>query len=654
MSQPTTTELRTCDIVMKGGITSGVVFPQALFTLAKRFRFKNIGGTSAGAIAAAAAAAAEYRRRESKDISGFLALAKLPADLAEKTGDGSHSRLFNLFQPNARTQRVFTVLTSMLGGSGTPTGLVLKVMKTYERYAVVGALVGIALFVIAGIQLASGVHGLAGLGSVLIGLIALAVGVVGAAAGAVAALAVDFIRELPKNSFGLCSGMPDSPDSASGQTEPLTVWLCNYLDKVAGLNRPEQPLTFGDLWGHTESDPDVCPRDINLEMMTTCLTHGRPYRLPFRSDDDLKENHQFYFREDEFRKLFPKHVVDWMVRNPRALSPETEKGGRRKEERDARTKLGYHAMPDPANLPVIVATRMSLSFPILLSAIPLYAIDRSVFGGKGLPEQCWFSDGGMCSNIPLHFFDSPLPRRPTFSIDLNDMPKGTRREKLHPRMPEDNSQAIHPSWNRFATDIPPDIDQPAPPKSDGAAVGGFIYSMIQAMQNWNDSTLGKLPGYRDRIVSVPLTPDEGGLNLDMPEHLIIELSKRGDLAAGELMKHFDPKNPQAHDTMTWDNHRWIRLRSTLAALERMVEQTLVTCEGPENGDQSYEDYLKEKLNDHTKQTKGPSYKMDDKRIQAALDTIVHLRKLRELWGKAGGVDDKAPRPRPVLRPRPQI
>ena len=30
----------------------------------------------------------------------------------------------------------------------------------------------------------------------------------------------------------------------------------------------------------------------------------------------------------------------------------------------------------------------------------------------------WFSDGGICSNLPIHFFDQPLPLRPTFAIDL--------------------------------------------------------------------------------------------------------------------------------------------------------------------------------------------------------------------------------------------
>jgi predicted acylesterase/phospholipase RssA len=42
-----------CDIVLKGGITSGVVYPLALVSLAEKYRFSQIGGTSAGAIAAA-------------------------------------------------------------------------------------------------------------------------------------------------------------------------------------------------------------------------------------------------------------------------------------------------------------------------------------------------------------------------------------------------------------------------------------------------------------------------------------------------------------------------------------------------------------------------------------------------------------------------
>ena len=66
-----------CDLVMKGGITSGIVYPPVVLKLAAKdpnplsdphrpegrsYRFRNIGGTSAGAIAAAVTAAAEYGR----------------------------------------------------------------------------------------------------------------------------------------------------------------------------------------------------------------------------------------------------------------------------------------------------------------------------------------------------------------------------------------------------------------------------------------------------------------------------------------------------------------------------------------------------------------------------------------------------------------
>src|SRR5687768_54569 len=60
-----------CDLVMKGGITSGIVYPFAILELGRKYRFRNIGGTSAGAIAAAFAAAAEYAR-QTGDGGGFI------------------------------------------------------------------------------------------------------------------------------------------------------------------------------------------------------------------------------------------------------------------------------------------------------------------------------------------------------------------------------------------------------------------------------------------------------------------------------------------------------------------------------------------------------------------------------------------------------
>jgi hypothetical protein len=108
---------RYCDIVMKGGITSGVVYPPAICKLAEQYHFKNIGGTSAGAIAAALTAAAEYRRRQSGLSDGFDLLAALPTSLGEKKSGGT--QLFRLFQPDASCRRLFGLLTGSLNASGT-------------------------------------------------------------------------------------------------------------------------------------------------------------------------------------------------------------------------------------------------------------------------------------------------------------------------------------------------------------------------------------------------------------------------------------------------------------------------------------------------------------------------------------------------------
>src|SRR5688572_20147855 len=96
-SQQASSPLRTCDIVMKGGITSGVVYPLAIFRLSRRFVFKNIGGTSAGAIAAAATAAAEFCRQRNGNLAGFEKLALLPKLLIQKPQASTRTRLFQFF-----------------------------------------------------------------------------------------------------------------------------------------------------------------------------------------------------------------------------------------------------------------------------------------------------------------------------------------------------------------------------------------------------------------------------------------------------------------------------------------------------------------------------------------------------------------------------
>lgn len=645
MSPKQATKRRTCDIVMKGGITSGVVYPRAIATLAGRFTFKNIGGTSAGAIAAAASAAAEHRRAQTGDESGFDQLAELPRLLGEEVGPTRRTRLFRFFQPCTGTRRLFEVLTFALR-SQDRAALLLEGLGHYRGWALAGGLPGLGLVVAAAVNWQSLPLGWLWL---VAGLGVLAAGTAGAV---VAGIVRDVIRELPRNGFGLCTGFSaadetEGPGDAMG--EPLTVWLTRYLNEVAGLSAEGEPLTFGHLWGTRDSDPEQAPREVNLEMMTTNLTHGRPYRLPFRDDPDLRENQLFYFRPDEFLKLFPRNVVQHMIDHPRGHDGNSDRIARRNRLKG----LGYHPMPAPADLPVVVATRMSLSFPILLSAVPLHAIDYHVFGALQQPERCWFSDGGMCSNFSIHFFDAALPRRPTFSIDLTEKPAGTTGAGLRPEMPSSNGAGMHETWNRFDTHTPAAGQQSPAPKPDLQKLIGFFGAMIRTMQNWTDTTQGRLPGYRDRIVKVPLTPDEGGLNLEMPPARISALSERGKQAAEVLIQRFGL--PTTEETMTWDNHRWIRLRSYLASLEKSLNQLVNACDKPENGDCGYTQWLND-LNttpDDPEDDSAPSYPMNSRQLAAARETLAKLHEIRDLWA-ASPAAGKAPRPRPVLRPRAQI
>ena len=432
----------------------------------------------------------------------------------------------------------------------------------------------------------------------------------------------------------------------SGQT-PAAFW--NAL-------RHCDPLTFGHLWangGSSEPDDPEHPRRTNLEMMTTNLTHGRPYRLPFREDLDLRENYRFYFRPEELRRYFPARVVQWMVDHPRSTRENPEREVRRVELREA----GFHPLPAPPDLPVVVATRMSLSFPVLLCAVPLHAFVSEGKQTHERPARCWFSDGGICSNFPLHFFDAPLPRRPTFGIDLIDRPDDTPPEALRPEMDETNG-LLSERWNQF------DVEtggyaasgrrwlRQGPPvgKPDWRCLLGFFDAIVTTMQNWTDTTQARLPGYRDRIVRVPLTAREGGLNLDMPKSRIDALSARGAQAADVLASHFAV--PPTHELMTWDNHRWIRLRSLLGALERTLNNIVLVSAHGADGDFSYEEWL-EAIRDH--RVPAPTnYAMKPDQIQATLETLRALREIPGFWPEDHPASYRAPRPRPILRPRAQV
>ncbi|MEH3103476.1 MAG: patatin-like phospholipase family protein [Sphingomonas phyllosphaerae] len=101
-----------CDMVMKGGVTSGIVYPYAILQIATKFRLRSLGGTSAGAIAAAFAAAAEYGRQTGRP-EAFLVLKNYCDELPE--------RLLSLFQPTPDLEpAVQSVKAAMASGGVGP------------------------------------------------------------------------------------------------------------------------------------------------------------------------------------------------------------------------------------------------------------------------------------------------------------------------------------------------------------------------------------------------------------------------------------------------------------------------------------------------------------------------------------------------------
>ncbi|HET9939273.1 MAG TPA: hypothetical protein VFQ28_10795 [Gaiella sp.] len=605
-SQPT----RTCDVVMKGGITSGVVYPHALCELARTYRFVNVGGTSAGAIAAAAAAAAEHGR----ESGGFARLAALP----EWVGAGDN--LFRLFQPQPATRRFYALLTAGMGRTGLGKWLRLgaAAVKGFPLTALAGLAPGVALVVVAVLA-----------GSGLLQVCAIVAGVVLALLGLLLALLLRLGTGLPRavgaNDFGLCSGLADG-----GAAPALTPWLADLIDDLAA-KEGGGPLTFGDLRA----------KGIDLMVMTTNVTHRRPHRMPWTHRD-------LYYDPARLRRLFPERIVAWMDEHPPPAG-EGREGERRARRLAALAPL--RPFPAPEDLPVVVAARMSLSFPVLISAVPLHALDmtrratrravEAVEEGSSpceplAAEVCWFSDGGIASNFPVHFFDTPLPTRPTFAIDLDGFhPDHGRRpdEADNVYLPSTNAGGLLETWHRLD------------PEPGLASLTGFVSGIVRTMQNHVDAALTRQPGYRDRIVHVHTAPDEGGMNLTMPAHVIEALTLRGQAAGRKLVERY-AETPGTDPGLSWDNHRWVRYRSALAALSELLEQFGAAWNATPDGERSYRE-LVERPDDV-----GPAgYRLTSEAQRALALALTEL--LAEAGTRAGGAEASvtrgAPRPEPVAR-----
>lgn len=592
-----------CDVVMKGGVTSGVVYPLAAVELAKKYTFKNLGGTSAGAIAAAATAAAELRRRNGSN-DGFTRLAQLPGELA------APGFLLSLFTPDGSTRRLFMALQSiaMASQSGFVAIAVkvwLALLAGYPWPAIGGALVGAAAPVL--VWLAGWCSGLAAI--VLGSFWVLAMMTLFASIAAATSLPTS----LRKNRFGLSSG------------KRLVAWLNTMLNETAGL-APGRMLTFKDLHDAPRpNDVTGTPRAVNLEMMTTNLTHGRPYRLPFSQDSGAR----FYFSPVEWLDFFPPEIVEYLktFTPSDGILPVNDEG------------LDLYRIPF-AELPVVVGVRLSLSFPGLFSAVPLWAVDYTrkmndthAPGSRPTAERCWFSDGGLSSNFPVHLFDAPLPRWPTFAIDLKAMHPDYTADADLVWLPTHNDSGLHPVWNRF--------DRKADgttPLTDPEQLVGFGLALVDAMQSWRDSLSAEMPGYRDRIVHIAQKPGEGGLNLAMPPELITALSNRGKVAGDKLVTDFN-----------FDNHVWARYRVYADVLWQSVQKFATAYDGPMPQDAHAWTLVK----GTAPVGEQPSYRLSAEEYAALANLTAAFMTALEGTTEPVAIT-KSPRPEPELRVTPRV
>lgn len=555
-----------CDLVMKGGITSGVVYPAAVYSLHDKHKFRSIGGASAGAIAAAATAAAELGR----ETGGFEKLNGLSTEL---TREGF---LQGLFQPAKPMQASFDLLFALQRKKGRGQKLTLVASTLLRRFliwGVVAAAVAVGYFLL----MVSRFDGSAGradwTGWALLALplvIALSVGVV-------AGLALRLIRiatvHLPENMFGMCSGMP------TGKGDALTPWLYEKIQDCAGWDIT-QPVTFSDLK----------ERGITLQMMTTDLAEARPLRVPIEIGRD------YLFSLEEFAELFPEPVIAHL----REVCPvEAQADGDHPELR--RFPSG--------DLPVIVATRMSLSFPVLLSGVPLWT-ERN-----GIYVKHWFSDGGIGSNFPIHFFDAWLPTRPTFG--LNFVSDGSATDP-------DAISYGHRTGGRVKIET----------------LFSFLHRILETMQNWRDKVQAELPGFSDRIQDIPLGPGEGGMNLSMDPETVQRLVRKGH-RAGEVLQEGFAKE--------WHAHRLRRYQS-------LMHQMQINLLGEEDkGPGMRRVYSETGVREDLVASANPGLPKDWGRT-AASETEKLFECVRE-WGSEGPIDfvtERPLKPPRVMRVTPDV
>ncbi|MHC4376473.1 MAG: patatin-like phospholipase family protein [Planctomycetota bacterium] len=627
---------RPCDLVLKGGIASGIVYPEAVRRLASEFNFVGIAGTSAGAIVASITAAAEYRRREHGDTGGFEVLEEATAELMEQ------GRMLDLFRPDEPTRDSMEFVEKrFLAAEKQPGKLQLLAAVLLPQLPVPAVLLGLSGYAACRVGESHPFAALVGftvvLGALLVGLSVRLYSLLERRA--------DAWRD---NGYGLCTGMangnpvppPEDSEERSAPLPPLSEWLHEQIQRAAGRTAQDPPLTFSELH---EAKPSRCLepfadrpgfRSIDFRAITTSVSLARPYELPLRTN-------RFAFKPSELQRIFPASVMEYLIRG---WDPNGERKGRSSRRATDGQTL---PMPPGDRWPIVVAARMSLSFPGLLTMVPLHDkdYDAPVPEGQERPDfrRIWFSDGGITSNFPVSRFDSVLPRWPTLGINLmydsgNEGPRrssgrSAKNDRVFlPQLSSNASPHILYSWEPQDLPVRGSSDGSLEPRQNVfASAFGWFMAMFRSAQVWHDNAYVQMRSSRERIAEVWLTQKEGGLNLNMEESTLRQLIRRGDVAAYELIRRYaDPVDREPSggpvEADTWDGYRWVRLKVTAAALSEQLESFARGFDKIQEGDRPWSDFFELSKEDVF------MYPPEEQKRAAMSQDLADLAALAKQWG----------------------
>lgn len=566
---------RECDLVLEGGIAGGVVYPRAVLEIARSHRLRSLGGASAGAIAVALAAAAEYARAHDRHGPGlgFAGLAAVDAELRRP------GVLRGLFTPRAESAPLVDFIARLFAEKAARDADApqvdgkdrldatdgpavrwakkwrrarpwLRALGHFERGRALGGLLGGGVGMLAAgplVVAAATAESPAGLMAGTLALTgAFAAGAfLGALLGAVdEALTLVEANLMPERRFGLCPGVgpavgPATAPAGNATPTALFDWLHGHVQAIAGRSPEDPPLTFEDL----ERVPGHAA--IVARMVTTNLNAQRAHRVPF------EDGEVFVYRRADLEAILPAALITALNTASR-LRPACA-GACELPEGDE-----YGWFPVGARLPVVVGVRLSMSFPLVFAAFRLYLVRTAATqrGGPLVPSrdlvECWFSDGGICNNFPLQFFDVWFPERPTFGINLADAPlAGSATRDLT------GARGAAAGVERRALDDERRDDWTA---HELRGPGDFLSALAETLLGHRDNALTRLAGYRERVATVRLGVGEGALNLDMAPETIDGLGERGRLAARALID------------VELDRHQWVRLQVLLGALETEIHR----------------------------------------------------------------------------------